>query len=143
MLRRATEADAPTIAALFRRSFGTLAFLPTLHTPAEDLRFFSGVVRDDEVWVWEEDGRVVAFAALGPGRLEHIYVEPELHGGGIGGALLARAKERRPGGLDLWTFQRNEGARRLYERHGFRAVEETDGAGNEQREPDVRYEWRP
>jgi hypothetical protein len=34
-------------------------------------------------------------------------------------------------------------ARRFYERHGFVAVEHTDGAGNEEREPDVRFLWRP
>ena len=43
----------------------------------------------------------------------------------------------------LWVFQRNEGARRFYERHGLRLAALTDGAGNEEREPDARYEWRP
>ena len=41
--------------------------------------------------------------------------------------------------VDLWTFQRNAGARRFYERNGFVAMEFTDGASNEEREPDVRY----
>ena len=48
-----------------------------------------------------------------------------------------------PDGFSLWTFQKNEGARRFYERHGFDAVELTDGSGNMEREPDVRYAWRP
>ena len=47
----------------------------------------------------------------------------------------------RPDGLELWTFQVNVGARRFYERHGFRAVELTDGSANEEHEPDVRYVW--
>jgi GNAT superfamily N-acetyltransferase len=47
------------------------------------------------------------------------------------------------GGLRLWTFQKNEGARRFYERHGFDVVEMTDGAGNEEHEPDVLYAWTP
>ena len=42
----------------------------------------------------------------------------------------------------LWTFQSNHGARRFYERHGFVAVQHTDG-DNEEGAPDVRYEWRP
>ena len=41
--------------------------------------------------------------------------------------------------VNLWTFQRNTGARRFYERNGFIAVDLTDGASNEEREPDVRY----
>jgi GNAT superfamily N-acetyltransferase len=142
-LRRATEDDVREIAGLFRRSFGTLDFLPTLHTPEEDRAFFGAYVRDEEVWVWEEDGRVLGFAALTADRLEHIYVDPEAHNRGIGSTLLARAKERRPQGFDLWTFQRNAGARRFYDRHGLREVERTDGSGNEEREPDMRYEWRP
>jgi len=43
--------------------------------------------------------------------------------------------------LELWVFQRNERARAFYRRHGFVLVEETDGAGNEERTPDARYAW--
>jgi len=54
--------------------------------------------------------------------------------------LLVR-KCRHPG-LQLWTFQANREARRFYERHGFTAVEETDGTTNEERLPDMRYKAR-
>ena len=40
-------------------------------------------------------------------------------------------------GLQLWVFQRNVGARRFYERHGFTLTELTDGSRNEEREPDA------
>jgi hypothetical protein len=40
-----------------------------------------------------------------------------------------------------WTFQRNKAARRFYERHGFTLVRETDGARNEEKEPDAEYCW--
>jgi hypothetical protein len=40
----------------------------------------------------------------------------------------------------LWCFQANSGARRFYERHGFVAVEFTDGHDNEEGCPDVLYE---
>jgi hypothetical protein len=56
--------------------------------------------------------------------------------------LIELAQRERPGGLELWTFQANQGARRFYERHGFEAIELTDGSGNEERTPDVRYAWR-
>ena len=45
-------------------------------------------------------------------------------------------------GLELWTFQINATAQRFYERHGFVAVDRTDGSANEEREPDIRYRWR-
>ena len=52
-------------------------------------------------------------------------------------------QRRRPGGFEFWVFQQNERARRFYELHGCVAVELTDGEGNEERTPDIRYEWRP
>jgi GNAT superfamily N-acetyltransferase len=135
--------DVNAIAALFRRSFGTLTFLPTLHTPEEDRAYFGGIVADREVWVWEEGGSILGFAALEDDELTHIYVEPDAHGRGIGGALMERAKERRPGGFQLWVFQQNATARRFYERRGFVLVRETDGSDNEERTPDALYAWRP
>lgn len=131
------------MAALFRRSFGTLAFLPTLHTPDEDRAFFAKLVADHEVWVWDEDGRILGFVALRGHELSHLYVEPEAHRRGIGGALLDRAKARRPDGLELWVFQQNENARRFYGRRGFVPVRETDGSGNEEGAPDALLAWRP
>jgi ribosomal protein S18 acetylase RimI-like enzyme len=143
VIRRAGLEDVNAIAALFRRSFGTLTFLPTLHTPEEDRAFFRGVVADHEVWVWDEDGSILGFAALGGDELTHLYVEPAAHGRGIGGALMDRAKERRPGGFHLWVFQQNANARRFYEARGFVLVRETDGSGNEERTPDALYAWAP
>ena len=56
---------------------------------------------------------------------------------------MARARERRPAGFRLWVFQANTGARRFYERDGCTLVKLTDGADNEEREPDALYEWLP
>jgi GNAT superfamily N-acetyltransferase len=74
------------------------------------------------------------------GWLAHLYVEPEWTGRGLGSRLVNLAKELHPNGLDLWTFQSNVGARHFYERHGFAALETTDGA-NEEGAPDVHYHW--
>jgi len=74
--------------------------------------------------------------------VEQLYVHPDQTGVGIGSQLLRVAKSLRPAGLQLWTFQSNQAARSFYEKH-FTAVEWTDGAGNEEGAPDVRYAWRP
>jgi len=101
----------------------------------------------EEVWVAEEDGRLLGFLGiehstnLGAPVLERIYVEPAAQNRGVGRALLEKAKELRPDELYLWVFQKNEGARRLYERHGFELVKLTDGAENMEREPDALYRW--
>ncbi len=72
--------------------------------------------------------------------IEQLYVLPEAQGRGLGSELLDVAK-RASGRLQLWTFQRNAPARRFYEARGFVLVEQTDGARNEEKEPDARYLW--
>ncbi|MZD06742.1 GNAT family N-acetyltransferase [Streptomyces sp. SID5785] len=145
-LRRAGAADALPAAAVWLRAF--TAALPTVRRAHDDdgvrAWFTHVVVPSRETWVAVgEDGAVAGLLVLDGDELDQLYVDPDRQGRGLGGRLLALAKERRPAGLDLWTFQVNAGARRFYERHGFRAVEETDGSRNEEREPDVRYAWRP
>jgi putative acetyltransferase len=129
------------IATLFERSRATLRFLRVVHTLDEHRRHFAGLVADQEVWVAEDEGRVAAFMVLGERAIDHLYVEPDRAGAGLGSALLEHAKGRRPHGFTLWTFQENERARRFYERHGLRAVLLTDGEDNEERCPDMLYRW--
>ena len=143
MIRRATAGDVEAVAALFRRSFGTLDFLPTLHTPEEDRHFLAGVIAKQDVWVAEREGRILGFISLKQRVGTFFYVEPGEHGAGVGSALFEQAQHARPEGFEFWVFQRNEKARRFYERRGCRAVRFTDGSGNEENEPDVLYEWRP
>jgi ribosomal protein S18 acetylase RimI-like enzyme len=137
--------EANAVAEVFIASFGTLTFLPTLHTDEETVDFITNtVLREQEVLVADVDGRIAGFVAMSNGDLiEHLYVHPDLHRRGIGSALLERAKELMPHGFRLWVFQANVEARRFYERHGLRVVELTDGSGNEERTPDALYAWRP
>jgi ribosomal protein S18 acetylase RimI-like enzyme len=145
LIRPARRRDADAVAEVFIASFDTLTFLPKLYTNEETIDFVATVVMSEqEVLVAEEEGTIVGFLALGHGdTLEHLYVHPDFQGRGVGSALLERAKERLSGGFSLWVFQQNVQARRFYERHGLTLVERTDGAGNEERMPDARYEWRP
>jgi len=145
MIRRARPEDAEAVAETYVASFATLfRFLPDMHSDDERRRFITeDVRRDHEIWVAEEDGRVVGFAAVRESTLGHIYVHPDFHGRGIGTALLEKTKQLRREGFTLWTFRANEQACRFYERHGLRPIEYGDGSGNEERVPDVRYEWRP
>lgn len=145
LIRPARPRDADAVAEVFIASFDTLTFLPKLHTNEETIDFIANkVMPEQEVFVAEEQGMIVGFLALGHlDTLEHLYVHPDSQGRGIGGALLERAKERMPEGFSLWVFQQNLQARRFYERRGLSLIERTEGAGNEERMPDARYEWRP
>jgi ribosomal protein S18 acetylase RimI-like enzyme len=144
MIRRARPEDAEEIGETFVASLETLTFLPRLHTPEETRRFIREIVpRDHEIWVAEDNGRVVGFAAIGDDTLGHLYVHPDAQGRGLGSALLDKTKELRPDGFTLWTFPQNDRACAFYERRGLRAIRFTDGSGNEEKLPDVQYEWRP
>ena len=142
-LRLAVADDADVIAAIHLAAFRATYVFPPAHADEEVRSWVAGhLLPETETWVAELDGAVVAFCSLREGWIEQLYVAPGHTGGGIGSRLIELAKSRQPEGLQLWTFQVNVGARRFYERHGFRAVELTDGAGNEERQPDVRYAWQ-
>ncbi|MFF5493088.1 GNAT family N-acetyltransferase [Streptomyces aquilus] len=148
-LRRATAPDAAAAADVWLRSFA--AALPSVVRPRSDDEvrdyFRDVVVPFRESWVAETAGpgdrEIVGVMVLDGDLLSQLYIAPDRRGQGIGDRFVALAKERSPQGLYLWTFQVNEPAHRFYERHGFVAVEYTDGRGNEEQEPDVRYAWRP
>ncbi|MFG2946885.1 GNAT family N-acetyltransferase [Streptomyces adustus] len=104
--------------------------------------------------VAERDGELVGWAAHGPYRdgevrtgdaeLYAIYVHPGHYGGGAGRALLAESVRLRAAAghprMFLWVLKENTGARRFYERAGFRAdgAEEPFEAGGLE-VPEVRY----
>ena len=142
VLRAAGPQDGDSVAAVFgsaRRA--ALAYLPALHSAEEDRAYFAGVVAAGDTTVALREGRVAGFVALTDTWVEHLYVAPAHWRQGIGGALLRHAQATRPDGLQLWVFQRNVAAIAFYERHGFHVAERTDGAGNEEREPDARMVW--
>ncbi|MFE0704740.1 GNAT family N-acetyltransferase [Streptomyces sp. NPDC058872] len=145
VLRRAADSDAAAVADVWLRSYA--AALPDVRRAHTDEQVRSWlrevVVPGLETWVATVDGSVVAMMVLDGEELDQLYVDPPWRGRGIGDRLVDLAKRRRTAGLSLWTFQVNAPARRFYERHGFTAVEHTDGHRNEEREPDVRYAWGP
>jgi putative acetyltransferase len=112
-----------------------------MHTAAQDSDFFRDrVFAECEIW-GAVDAAVIGIIAFRKGWIDQLYILPDRQGQGAGGALLAIAKAAY-GDLQLWTFQRNAGARRFYEKHGFLATLETDGSRNDEREPDMLYRWQ-
>jgi GNAT superfamily N-acetyltransferase len=142
MIRRATGDDASAIGELFVRARDEMTYLPRI---PDDVRPRLGglIAGRTEVWVAEDENGVIGFAGLTGNELTHLYTDPPAQNRGVGAALMDHAKSVRPERLELWVFQRNEGARRFYERHGFRLLKLTDGTGNMEHEPDALYEWRP
>jgi len=142
-LRRLTLADMAAAAAVHRASFDhALPKLAGLHTPEEDRAFYrTQVFPACQVWGAEKQSKLVGIIAFREGWIHQLYVLPDAQGRGVGSDLLEIAQEAFER-LDLWTFQCNARARRFYELNGFIALRETDGAGNEEKEPDVLCRWQ-
>ncbi|CAN5505592.1 hypothetical protein BH10ACT2_BH10ACT2_10690 [soil metagenome] len=124
-----------------------LPTVPLVHPPREVRRWMADeVVGRTDMWVADVDGTIVGLMVLASdgnatGWIEQLYLDPAWMGRGLGDRFMQVAKERLSAGLQLWTFQVNEPTRRFYERHSFVVEQLTDGAGNEERAPDVRYGW--
>ena len=146
-VRRAVAEDAPAIAAVYTaaRVHAVPQMPPALHTAEEDVAFYSRRIAEEDVtgWLAEADAELLGFALCTPSFLDGLYVRPDLTGQGIGTLLLEVVEATHPQGYELWVFESNTGARRLYERRGLVEVERTDGSGNEEKVPDIRMAWRP
>jgi ribosomal protein S18 acetylase RimI-like enzyme len=153
VIRRARAADAAAIAEVYIESRrGAARYFPTVHSDDEIRGWIASyLVPNLEVWVAEAAdsgagkiiGGIIGMMALEGEMVEQLYIAPAAQRRGVGDGMLALAMRERPATLRLWTFQANAPARRFYEARGFRAIELTDGARNEERTPDVLYEWSP
>jgi GNAT superfamily N-acetyltransferase len=145
MIRAARPEDAEAIANVLmesRRAF--LPFAPCAHPDHDVLQWVRNtLVRVNRVFVWEESRTVVAVLAISADQtaswINQLYVRPGWNGQNIGTKLLMHAHSILPAPIRLYTFQQSVGARRFYECNGYKAVEFTDGQGNEEKCPDVLY----
>ena len=142
IIREAQAADLLGLAYFARwtyaRAFGaSFASADLEHHLAKRLSdtYFTQAHRDD-TFLLALDTDLIGFAQIGeahveggePGdmQLRRLYVHPDRQNSGIGGRLMhatlahPRLKNARRLYLDVW--EENDGARRLYERHGFKVV---------------------
>ena len=65
-------------------------------------------------------------------QLRWFFLSPEFRGQGIGDSLIGHAmdfcKQKKYSRVYLWTFEGLTSARRLYEKYGFRLVEQHEGS---------------
>ena len=143
IIRLLMNHEGAAAAELHRRAGALIpGYDTTLHSVEEFAEFYRDrVMVDGPVWGAFEGDLLRGHVALLPGWIDHLYVDPDVHGQGIGSALVRLAQQEQSE-LRLYTFQANARARALYERHGFTVEELTDGQRNEEKMPDVTYFWR-
>ncbi|MEY9878225.1 GNAT superfamily N-acetyltransferase [Streptacidiphilus sp. MAP12-33] len=155
-VREAVEADAAPLVRVrldaWRAAYAGVippAYLDELDATAAPSRlaeYLRELPRGRHYLVAERDDRVVGFVVAGSerpsvesargeragiGEVHALYVHPDAWFTGTGAALLDAATRRlaedRFHTLTLWVLERNEQARRFYERHGW----QPDGATDE------------
>jgi GNAT superfamily N-acetyltransferase len=145
-VRAASEADAVDVVRVLRGSrLRFLPYAPPAHSEAQTLHWvLSDLIPSGGVTVATVDEHVVGVVAVrrtpGASWVDQLYVDPEYCGRGIGARLLTTTLLALPRPIRLYSFQRNEGARRFYERRGFSPIQYGDGSSNEEGCPDILYE---
>jgi ribosomal protein S18 acetylase RimI-like enzyme len=146
-LRAATKDDSARVSDIYLASRSRyLSYAPLAHTDDAVRSWIKDqLIPAGNVTVAVAEGRVVGFLATSRdglhGWIDHIYLDPTTVGMGLGSLLINDAKRLLGSPIRLYSFQQNEDARRFYRRHGFREIEFSDGATNEEKTPDVLLEW--
>jgi ribosomal protein S18 acetylase RimI-like enzyme len=168
ILRPATLADAPALAALgaetFIAAFGDLysaedliAFLAQVHAPGAVAEEIAGDTCTH--CLAEVEGTLVAYCKLrypghytaysvahDPIELGQLYALPQHTGAGIGAMLmdwaLGVARTRGHDAMLLSVYAENYGAQRFYERYGFAKIADITFRVGEQLDPEFLYELR-
>ena len=140
-VRPAKTSDSSAIAKILSDWIDETPWMPRIHTREEDQQFGGLLIEKTKVKVVEHQKRIDGFIALQEQTIQALYVHEEFRVIGVGSALLNSLKNENSK-LDLWTFQQNTQAREFYAKHGFSEKECTDGAGNDEKLPDVRLCWR-
>jgi L-amino acid N-acyltransferase YncA len=133
VIRALTEADWPSVEAIFREGIATGNATFESEPPSWH-RFDSGKVAHSRL-VWDDGDRILGWVAASPvsarpvyaGVVEHsVYVAAAARGRGIGAALLSAFIDSAQS-HGIWTIQssifvENEPSIALHRAHGFREV---------------------
>jgi ribosomal protein S18 acetylase RimI-like enzyme len=136
-LRTATPADASRAAEILlasRRAF--LPYAPFAHSE-EEVKHWIGnlLIPKGRIMLGLIDDEIAGVLVVSTHEhitwIDQLYVHPNFVGQGLGAALLASVTSSDANSIRLYTFQQNVRARSFYERHGFVAIQFSDGSENE------------
>jgi GNAT superfamily N-acetyltransferase len=133
LIRKGSPVDAHSIGRIFVRARDAMTYLPRI-ADQDRPKLGGWITARHEIRVIEDRDRIMGFAGLSKGWLDHLYIDPDCQNLGLGAKLLREVQRLQPTGTRLWRF---------YEHHGFRLETLTDGSRNMEREPDALYVWEP
>lgn len=139
-ITRARMTDVRPLALIMAEWIRETAWMPKLHTEPEDLKYIRHLIDHKEVTVFRNWLGPQGFLARDGAIVHCLYIRRTIRGRGYGKRLLDRVKGIEPR-LELWCFEANTRAQAFYLREGFREAERTDGAGNDEKLPDIRFVW--
>lgn len=118
--------DIPTLAVIAEASYRS-TFAPILENEvlaSRDAAFFAERFRTswERMHVVLRDEKPSGFLLMTDGHIDMLFMDPAAAGQGGGALLLRKAEEC--GARSLECFRDNAGARRFYERHGWRVDRE-------------------
>lgn len=140
MIRDATPLDAGKIGAILSEFSEHTQWMPQLHSKAEDIHFCDRMISKNWVRVYA-DPEIKGFIAKNGPDIVSLYVGFAYHRSGIASALIHDARTHARD-LNLWTFQKNKGARQFYRAMGFHEIATTDGLQNDEGLPDIKFQWK-
>lgn len=127
-VRSAEAADIPALVVIAERSYRA-AFREILEEDVlaeRSAAFFAA--RFETAWprmmVALSDETPIGFLLMTDGHIDMLFIDPDASGQGVGAKLLREAERR--GARTLECFRDNHGARRFYERYGWRVAKAYD-----------------
>lgn len=141
VIRPAGTAGAGRLGEILAAANAQFDWLPKLYSSAEEIMLIGDMIDRGWVRVAYMDDVIVGWIARKGTEIHALCLRPDMQGHGIGRALM-RDAQRNAKVLGLWSYQANTNATRFYEKAGFIEIERTDGAGNDARLPDIRFEWQ-
>jgi GNAT superfamily N-acetyltransferase len=127
-VRRARTDEADALTELAMRAKASWGYPPEFMAACRaELTMSRQKIAGCEMWVAELDGRLAGMIALrvdgAAAELNDFFVEPDLQGRGVGGALMARFIEAcRAAGCVRVRVDADPNAEPIYARFGFRTI---------------------
>jgi GNAT superfamily N-acetyltransferase len=130
-IRPYQEADRPSLRTLYLAA--RQAAFTWRDTRSYRLEDFDRSTIGEEIWVAEQDGRLLGFVSIYRAEdfIHHLYVDPQQPPQGVGSALLHTAERTFTSTGSLKCLVKNDKALAFYHKHGWQIVA-TGGDGGEE-----------